>query len=257
MVDIHSHILPALDDGAQDFATSLAMLQMAVNSGTTDIVATPHASPAYRFDAAAVDGRIAELQQTVGSGVRIHRGCDFHLTPENIADACAHPDRYSIDGNGFLLVEFSDSFIPKTIDQIFNGFFQAGLTPVITHPERNRLLQKKPALIRSWRESGALVQITALSLLGGFGRTAKASADELLKRKLVDFVASDAHDCKHRTPVLREAWDYLEHNWGKENAQALLEDNPRACLAGVRPDNSPLEGRPERQSRSNRSWFPF
>src|SRR5690349_18152719 len=110
MIDIHSHILPGLDDGPANDAEAVDMLRIALAAGTTDIVASPHASPQYRFDPARVADTIGRLQDAVGAAPRIHSGCELHLTPENIESACTHPQQYSIAGNGYLLIEFPEVY---------------------------------------------------------------------------------------------------------------------------------------------------
>jgi protein-tyrosine phosphatase len=232
MIDIHSHILPGLDDGAQDQEEALRMVRMAASAGTTDIVATPHANQEFRFDPLLVEQRIAELKQALGETPRIHYGCELHLTPENIADAVRFPARYSIARRGYLLVEFSDFLIPKTTVEIFERFMAAGMRPILAHPERNPILRGRLDDLAAWVEQGCLVQLTAESLLGRFGRAAKASSEELMRRGLVHFVASDGHDTKHRPPVLDPAWQALERSFGRPTAQRLLVENPQAVLEG-------------------------
>jgi protein-tyrosine phosphatase len=232
VVDIHSHILPGLDDGAKTLDESVEMLRLAAGSGTTDIVATPHANTQFAFDPALIGQKIAELQEAAGPLPRIHRGCDFHLTLENIQDALAHPDKYTINHLCYLLVEFSDLLIPRTTQEIFDRLQSAGLTPIVTHPERNALLHTRLDQLQSWVEHGALVQVTAGSLLGVFGRTAKAVATGLMDRNLVHFIASDAHDTKYRTPVLRDAYQYVEKTWNASLAEALFVAAPRAVIGG-------------------------
>ena len=172
------------------------------------------------------------LQAAAGPIPRIHRGCDFHLTLENIQDALNHPAKYSINGLSYLLVEFSDLLIPRTTQEIFDRLQSAGLTPIITHPERNALLHSRLDQLQSWVERGALVQVTGASFLGLFGRTAKGIATELMNRNLVHFVASDAHDTKYRTPVLREAYEYVEKTWNVSLAESLFVTSPRAVIRG-------------------------
>ncbi|MCX6633009.1 MAG: hypothetical protein NTW28_35895, partial [Candidatus Solibacter sp.] len=119
MIDIHSHILPGLDDGSKSLEESAEMVRQAAAAGTTDIVASPHANQKYPFDPLVVERKIGELQAAAGDSPRIHYGCDLHLSMENIADALHLPGKYSINHRGYLLVEFSDLLIPKTADQIF------------------------------------------------------------------------------------------------------------------------------------------
>lgn len=243
MIDIHSHIVYAVDDGARNLEESVAMLRMAAAHGTTDIVATPHANSAYPYDAPLIDARILELERACGGAPRVHRGCDFHLTPENVAAALSGPGKYSINGRGFLLAELPDFFLEAPVSQVLDRLLAAGVIPVITHPERNAVLQNRLDLLEDWVARGCLVQITALSLTGGFGRTAKTACERLLRRGLVHFVASDAHDCHHRPPELSRAQVFLERYYGDGFAATLLDGNPEAALRGSRvarlPGKSP------------------
>lgn len=252
VIDIHSHILPGIDDGPTALEDAVAMLKIAAECGTTDIVATPHANGRFTFNPELIDRKIAELQAAAGPVPRIHRGCDFHLTLENIQEALANPAKYAINNKRYLLVEFSDAFIPDTTPEIFDRFQAAGLTPVITHPERNVLLRTRIDRLRSWVENGCLVQITAQSLLGRFGRTAQHIASQLLQRNLAHFVASDAHDTKHRPPDLNEAYMYVARTWGEKCAQSVFVTAPRAAILGepFYPDS------PEQRYRKRRTfWF--
>lgn len=232
LIDIHSHILPGIDDGAGSLDDAIAMLRMAAGSGTTDIVATPHANLEFTFDPELIGRKIAELQSAAGPLPRIHRGCDFHLTPENIQDALANPAKYAINHRSYLLVEFSDMLIPRTTQDIFDRLLAAGLTPIVTHPERNGLLHRRLEELTGWVQSGALVQVTAGSLMGRFGRTAKAVASQLMDRNLVHFIASDAHDPKYRTPVLSDAYEYVEKTWSAALAETLFTSAPQAVISG-------------------------
>ncbi|MBI3472634.1 MAG: exopolysaccharide biosynthesis protein [Candidatus Solibacter usitatus] len=232
MVDIHSHILPGLDDGAETLEEAVAMLRLAAESGTTDIVASPHANFEYTFQPELIEQKIAELTAAVDASIRIHRACDFHLSYDNIQDALAHPGRYTINHKNYLLVEFSDLLIPHSSGDVFGSLQAAGMVPVITHPERNGLLRQRLDKLEAWAESGCLLQVTALSFLGRFGKHAKAFADLLLERNLVHIVASDAHDTQHRPPLLREAYEYVRRKRGPARAEALFAANPRATLTG-------------------------
>lgn len=249
MVDIHAHLLPGLDDGPRRLEESLAMLRLAAESGTTDIVATPHASLQFPYEPEAVAARLAELRAAAGELIRIHAGCDLQLHYENIRDALAHPGRYSINGNGYLLVELPDLMIVPDMNEIFARMRQSGLTPIITHPERNWLLHQRLEELAAWVGQGCALQVTAQSLLGRFGREARAFAIELLERNLVHFVASDAHDPEDRTPRLDEAWRWLARRFGTEHARILLEENPRAALTGggLRTPSAPQKRKPFRR----------
>jgi protein-tyrosine phosphatase len=252
MIDIHSHILPGLDDGPATLEECLAMVRLAAQTGTTDIVASPHASLQFRFDSALVDDKIAELAAACGPLPRIHRGCDFHLTYDNIQDALAHPQIYTINRRSYLLVEFSDLLIAKSTDEIFARMRDAGIIPVITHPERNWLLQQRLPQLEAWVASGCCLQVTAQSLLGRFGREAKICAWQLLRRNLAHFVASDAHDPEDRTPRLDLACQEITRKLGPEHAERVLVRNPRAALEGEE-----LEWAPEGEPAAPRKWYQF
>lgn len=232
LIDIHSHILPGIDDGARTLAESVAMLRMAAAAGTTDIVATPHANQRYVYDEALVESKLQELRVAAGNGIRVHRGCDFHLTPENVSEALADPAKYSIAGRGYLLVEFADDEAPETAGEIFRKMLGVGLRPVVTHPERNPVLRERLELVELWVDLGCFVQSAALSVLGRFGNSAKEVVDRLLRNSLVHFLASDAHDCSKRTPTLDGAWEYVAKEFGERAAKGLLQINPAATLTG-------------------------
>jgi protein-tyrosine phosphatase len=236
-----------MDDGAETLEDSVAMVRMAAQAGTTDIVATPHANLTYRFDPALISERITALQAAVGPQPHIHRGCDFHLSYDNIQDAIANPAKYSINGGGYLLVEFSDLAIFHTATHVFERLLAAGLKPIITHPERNGLLQQRLQQIEQWVAMGCLLQVTAASILGGFGSRARHFSEVLLKHRLVHFVASDAHDCQYRPPVLDKARQHLHKRFGAAVAEQLTTTNPLCAVT-----NAPL---PEAAPVSSRSWY--
>src|SRR5579875_3119094 len=122
MIDIHHHLLFGLDDGAKDLDTAVAMAEMAAEDGITHVVCTPHANSHYHFDPAVNRERLAQLQARVEGKLTLGLGCDFHLSFENIDAARAHPEKYTINGKKYLLVEFADFSIPQQMNQIFYEF---------------------------------------------------------------------------------------------------------------------------------------
>jgi protein-tyrosine phosphatase len=221
-----------MDDGAPTLEDSVAMLEMAAQNGTTDIVATPHSDLTYTFYPELVEERVNELNRLLGAKIHVHRGCDFHLHFDNIQDCLANPTKYTINHQRYLLVEFADARIAKTTEEVFQRMLYLEITPVITHPERNPLLQQRMDELATWVRLGCLVQVTAQSFLDRFGKRARRTADELMERKMVHFVASDAHGVEDRTPMLGDAYDYLTKCYGEAKARELLSDNPRATLTG-------------------------
>jgi protein-tyrosine phosphatase len=251
MIDIHSHILPGLDDGSHSMRESVAMLRIAARSGTTDIVATPHANLEYTFDEDQITEKLAKLREKVGPEPRIHRGCDFHLSFDNIEDAVDRPTKYTINHHNYLLVEFSDYLIFNNTGEIFDHLLAAGMTPIITHPERNYLLHQRMKDLDVWADKGVLLQVTALSFLGRFGRSAKRFAETLMEKGMVDFVASDAHDPEDRTPDMAGAYQFISHQYGEEWARRLFVTNPGNTLSGE-PIRRALAEPPVR-----RKWYKF
>jgi protein-tyrosine phosphatase len=232
LVDIHSHVLFGVDDGARTLEDSLAMILMAAEHGTTDLVATPHASPQFRFDPDVNRERLAQMESVAGGTLRLHTGCDFHLSFDNIQDALQHPTKYTIDHKNYLMVEFSDMLVFHNTGEIFARLLDAGMTPVITHPERNPLLRQRIDQMREWVEAGARVQVTAQSLTGRFGKRAEAFSRTLLDAGLVHVIASDGHDIVHRPPVMDEAFAWLSTHYSEETAELLCRKNPKAALSG-------------------------
>jgi protein-tyrosine phosphatase len=232
LVDIHSHVLYGMDDGSKTLEQSLEMLKMAAAAGTTELVCTPHANRDFKFEPLVIRDRLKELEDGIGGALRLYTGCDFHLSYENIQDAITNPRKYTINQDRYLLVEFSELMIFRNTAEIFGRLQEAGMMPIITHPERNQLLTMRIEEIAMWVESGAYVQVTGQSLLGRFGKKAAEFARTLLDRRLVHFIASDGHDLKYRPPTMNEAHAWLVKSYGQPMADALCIDNPRATLNG-------------------------
>lgn len=252
MVDIHCHILPALDDGAVEESVSREMAAMAASDGVTHIVATPHSNYRYQFDLEVNRRKRDELQSLIGGSPKLLLGCDFHLSYENLEDVRHRPTRYSINEGPYLLVEFANISIPPNMDQVFFDLQGQRLIPIITHPERNPILSESPALIKKWIEGGALVQVTAGSFLGRFGKRAERSAWQLLRHDMVHFIASDAHNTTSRPPLLSEARQKIAQDRGESVGLALAEANPRAAMEGT-----PLAWQPEPMDVRPRKWYSF
>jgi protein-tyrosine phosphatase len=231
LIDIHSHVIYGVDDGSRSLEQSLEMLALAAAHGTTDLVASPHANSRFPYQKDVNLARLAELQ-AAEPRVRLHLGCDFHLTYENVLAAVADPAFYSINGHGYLLVEFPDTTVFKQTEEILAHLQHAGLVPIITHPERSWVLQQHFDRLAAWVKHGSLIQVTGQSLTGRFGTKAQQFAEKLIQAGLVHFVASDAHDAQDRTPRLDTAYETITQRWDAALAGLLLEENPRAVLDG-------------------------
>jgi protein-tyrosine phosphatase len=247
MIDIHHHLLFGLDDGSKDIETSIAMAEMAEADGITHVVCTPHANSHYRFDPAINQQKLEQLRSRIGSKITLGLGCDFHLSFENIDDALKNLRKYTINQKNYLLVEFADFAIPQQMTQVFHQFMLAGVQPVITHPERNLTIQKTPQRLNEWLDIGCLVQVTASSLTGRFGRSAMTFAHKLLQQNKVHFLASDAHDLQSRPPRMKEAFNLVAKQYGTATAERLCIANPKAAFFGEQFAPQPMvEVSPER-----------
>lgn len=233
MVDIHCHILPDIDDGARCWEISESMCAMAVADGITHIVATPHANPRYPYDREKFSILLKTLQEKTGNKLNFSLGCDFHLSYENLDELFKNPAKFVIGDTRYLLIELSDFNLPPNYQQLLFRFrSELGLIPILTHPERHPILQQQPQSVMRWIEAGCLVQVTANSLTGHWGRRAKSAALWLLKNHAIHIVATDAHDTKHRPPVLSKALDAATRELGAPMALRLVVDNPRAVVEG-------------------------
>ncbi len=246
MIDLHHHLLPATDDGSKDLATSVAMVGMAVEDGITHIVATPHANHIYDYDRARHEELLQQIREAlpeaIAARVQLGLGCDFHLNVDNIADAHEHPRRYTINETEYLLVELPDFNIPPRLDEVFYAMRVDGLTPILTHPERNATLQRTPERLQDWLGTGLLVQITAGSLTGTFGGRAKQLAWDLIRSGSAHVLATDAHDLVRRPPRMAEAHALVTKKLGVEVADLLCTGNPFAIFEGeALPSQAALE----------------
>jgi protein-tyrosine phosphatase len=233
MVDLHHHLLPGLDDGSPDLETSMEMARIAVDDGITHIVATPHANNMYEFRPEAIAAALQELNAAIAREhlpLTLATGCDFHLSYDNIQDAIENPQKYTIGGGDYLLVELPDHGLSPHLNEAFYELGLAGLKLILTHPERNPTLQRDPARLADWLRIGVLMQVTTSSVLGHMGRSAQRMAQQLLDDRWVHFLATDAHNTGSRPPRMRAAYDAVAKKYGTPYAHMICETNPLAVF---------------------------
>jgi protein-tyrosine phosphatase len=263
MIDIHCHILPALDDGADSLETACAMAEMAITDGITHVIGTPHASQNHTFLPELVKQRRDELQAKFEGRLTLATGCDFHLSFENLQDIRHEPARFTLNQKNYLLVEFAEYSIPPSLDQALHQLQLVGLRPVITHPERNPLIRAQPERLFHWLQQGCYCQVTAQSLQGRFGKAAQDSAERWLDGGVIHFLASDAHNTTSRPLKLKETYELVAKRRGEDVARALLVENPLAAFEGrslpyvpeVAEELEATAAGSRTQKRKKRFWF--
>lgn len=255
MIDLHSHILPDLDDGARTLEEALAMARIAVADGITAIAATPHSPESTmgkRYSMSLVQERLRELRAAlrvaqipldVVSGTELFYAADL---PEQLRAGTVLPygDSHAV------LLECPAGDLPPVLSDIIFGLQAAGYRVVLAHPERIRDVQRQPGVLAPLVERGALMQITAEALVGRqgdlFGRTAEA----LVTKGLAHILASDAHGVPpRRAPVLSEARARAAELLGSDAADAMVLDTPDALL-----HDRAITVRPPQPAKPTRRW---
>jgi protein-tyrosine phosphatase len=257
MIDIHHHLLWGMDDGASNVETSVGMARIAAEEGISHVVCSPHANGTYAYEPRVIAEKIAELQRLLDRnaiGVKLGHGCDFHMSYENIEEAKLNPAKYSINGLGYILVELPDYGISPGLTEVFYQMQLAGLTPILTHPERNPTLQADRPRMMDWLRGGVVVQVTAGSVVGRMGRRAESMAHDLLANRWVHFLATDAHNMTSRPPKMREAFELVAKKYGPDYAHLLCVSNPLAAFMG-KPLPPQLEPLNLYENLKEKSWW--
>lgn len=229
MIDLHSHILPGLDDGARDLEESLRMADMAVRSGVTAMVATPHCAGDRTVE---IRESLAYLRAGLHSSripLRVYAGMEIFGGPDTAA-MLQRGELLTLAGSRYVLMEFEFESDGETQTQVLQSVVQAGFTPLVAHPERYRYVRENPEWINLWKRMGCLFQVNRGSLLGRFGPGARHMAMELTGRGFATVVASDAHSASMRTPWMGDVWELLSRRFSPDAAVWLLRNNPGRIL---------------------------
>jgi len=241
MIDLHCHILPGVDDGSKSLETSLQMARVAVKDGIKAIVATPHTMDGvYMNRVPDILPGVESFQATLhdeGIDLKLYPGADVHLCA-GMVEKVENGDVCTINNAGkFLLLELPSQSIPPGIKNEIFALKLSGITPIITHPERNAVIQFDPGILYELVQMGALAQVTAMSLTNDFGEFIGQVSATLLKCRLVHIIASDAHSAQDRPPVLSGAVEKAAAILKDYNAAArMVMDVPAAILSGQTPD---------------------
>jgi protein-tyrosine phosphatase len=237
MIDIHCHYLPGVDDGPRDLASAIALARASVSNGIKVAVMTPHVyagrwsntltSLVPVFD----DFEVA--LEAEGIPLQLRLGAEAHLQPETLAlfERDELPSIGTWNGRELYLLELPDGSIPPGTMKAMDFMLAHDVVPMIAHPERNKHVMQSVARMEPFVKAGCLLQITAASVCGWFGKPAHVAALELLDRGWVTAVATDAHNLLHRPPVLAEARHAIRMRYGDQAATRLTESNP-ALIVG-------------------------
>lgn len=245
MIDIHCHILPGIDDGAENEQSSLAMARQAVSEGITQIVATPHHRNRHwdnpRPSVIKMVHSINQLFEQNQINLTVLPGQEPRIFGEMADDDTEHELVTVNDNKKYILVEFPTHHVPRYAQQLFFDLQVKGITPVIVHPERNQEIFDHPDILYRFITDGALSQITAASLIGKNGKKVKKRVIQFIDSNLVHFVASDAHNVTKRPFYMRQAFQELGNEFGQELSE-ILKQNTVLLVQGV-PVNreEPLE----------------
>ena len=229
MIDLHSHILPELDDGAQDLYQALEMARLAVESGVVAMVATPHCVDDRTQEVRSMLKLLREALRESGIPLRLYPGMEIYGSG-NTARLLADGKLLTLNRSRYPLIEFDFRADEHRQTQILREVIQSGFVPVVAHPERYASVQYGPEVLNRWVKMGCLLQINKGSLLGRFGPVEQELSMELVARGFAGMVASDAHGVSRRTPWMYEVSRLLEQESDLKTAKKLLWDNPRRVL---------------------------
>jgi protein-tyrosine phosphatase len=238
VIDLHSHILPGIDDGAANLNISLEMARIAVTNGVTIQACTPHIFPGlYQNSGAQIRSATLELQRHLderGVPLRLVTGADAHVVP-NMAGKLREGAILSLADTRYVLVEPPHHVAPPRIEYFFFELLAAGYVPILTHPERLTWIETHYMLFVQLFRAGVWMQLTSGSLTGAFGRRPKYWAERMLSDGLVQILASDAHGAKRRRPDLADGRAVAAKWLGEDEAEQLVCIRPRAVLLNVEP----------------------
>ena len=256
MLDLHCHMLPGIDDGAPDLATALGMARMAHEDGIRTVACTPHIYPGmYDNTAPGIRKAIAAFQAQLdkeGIALKLVEGADVHLDTD-LAGAIRADRVPTIAGSRYLLLEPPHHVAPPGFEQRVFELMTAGITPVITHPERLSWVVDHYELFLRLVDRGAWMQVTAGALTGRHGRRPKYWGERFVGEGKTHLIATDAHDTRRRPPLLAEGRDAAARLVGDEEATHLVVTRPAGIVANQAPDLLPAL--PSRQAPARRPGF--
>lgn len=228
IIDIHSHILPGIDDGARDIEESLEILTALVEQGVREIIATPHViSGVYNNTREIIDQKITKLNAALRESalpIIVYPGAEVYCEPNALEKV--HKEKLSLAGSRYVLVESDMQRFPVNIEELLYEFQVEGYFPILAHAERYNEFRGNFNLLIDLANKGIYVQMNAGSLLGDYGSEIEKLAHKILNMGCVHAIASDVHGLRKRPILLKEVYNFLSENYTEELAKLLLEKNP-------------------------------
>lgn len=235
MIDLHCHILPGVDDGADNMAGSLEMAKNAVKEGIKTIVATPHhLNGSFTNPKPKVEEKVEELNRQLkleGIDLTILPGQEIRIYGE-IEEGIKADDIQTVSDSPYLLIEFPSAHVPRYTEQLFFDLQLKGFFPVIVHPERNQEIIENPDKLYQLVRKGALSQVTATSVAGAFGKKIKNFSLQLIEANLTHFIASDAHNTTSRSFKMQDAYQAVKSKFGRD-LEFMLRENAGLAIDGM------------------------
>ena len=242
MIDLHSHILPGLDDGSPDMETSLEMARMAAGDGIAVMACTPHIMPGlYDNTPSHIRTRVHSFQQKLNEAhipLQIVAGSDAHMRPDFV-QGLKSDQILTINKSRYVLFEPPHTVTPPRLEELLFNIMASGFMPILTHPERLKWIETNFPVIERLSAAGVWMQITAGSLTGHFGQRPQYWAEKMLGLGMVHILATDAHNLTLRPPILSRAYDVAKAAIGPEDARHLVLTRP----INIR-DDQPIEKSP-------------
>lgn len=238
MIDLHCHLLPGVDDGAETVDEALALAEAAVANGITTSVLTSHLHPGrYANVRSTLEREVASFRGLLaerGIPLDVRVGAEVRLLPEMI-DLLADgeiPFLGTVDGYRIVLLEFPHNLIPVGSQAFVSKLVDLRIRPLIAHPERNKAVMQDSEKIRPFVAMGCWLQVTAGSLAGRFGAPVEETARRLIDHDWVQVLATDAHNLEHRPPDLAQGREAAARHYGEAAAWSLVRDWPAKIVGG-------------------------
>ena len=239
MIDIHTHILPGLDDGSTNIKESIDILKELISQGVEEIIATPHIiSGVYDNNKKIIEDKIKELNSEIithNLPIKIHKGAELYCEPNLIEKT--KREELNLAGSKYILIESDMQRFPDNFEDILFQFQLARYIPILAHAERFTPFMNDFNYLLDIVNRGILVQINSGSLFGDYGDNVQKLAHKILQTGCAHFIASDVHGLNKRPIMLKEAYQFLSENFNENLAKLLMDENPKRLIQNEEIEN--------------------